>query len=225
MFSLEHVRNKDQCLCFSLSTKVLLINVSTMFCLLCALSQNSSLRDAKPAGHLFVWFSKHCLAKDFLSFRGDADECEKQFHFVFCICLAFFDVRLRWVLDRNTGLGYNTLLLWLAPRDLFSAVPIDSSIHHQAIYTVGLHCQTPTPIPGCQAGRQFVPILWRSFVLPSRCVNPQPTALEADKLTTKPSQRIQVATGSRHHKMILYWGTKVWNIDINFVFFKNKIKD
>ena len=63
---------------------VWLIIVSTMFCLPCALSRNSSLRDAKPAGHLFVWFAKHCL-----SFRGDADECEKQFRFVFRICLAF----------------------------------------------------------------------------------------------------------------------------------------
>ena len=41
MFSSEHayVPNKDQCLCFSLSTKTSLINVSTMFCLPCALSR------------------------------------------------------------------------------------------------------------------------------------------------------------------------------------------
>ena len=69
-----------------------------MFCLLCALSWNSSLRDAKPAGYMFVWFAKHSLAKHCLSFLGDADECEKQFCFVFRICLAFFDVRLRWAL-------------------------------------------------------------------------------------------------------------------------------
>ena len=56
-----------------------------------ALSRNSSLRDAKPARHLFVWFAKHCLAEHCLSFRGDADECKKQFCFVFRICLAFFD--------------------------------------------------------------------------------------------------------------------------------------
>ena len=60
----------------------------------CALSRNMSLRDAKPARHLFVWFAKHCLAEHCLSFRGDADECEKQFCFVFRICLAFFDSRL-----------------------------------------------------------------------------------------------------------------------------------
>ena len=34
--------------------KVSLFNVSPMFCLPCALSRNSSLRDAKPAGYLFV---------------------------------------------------------------------------------------------------------------------------------------------------------------------------
>ena len=59
-----------------------------------ALSRNRSLRDAKPTRHLFVWFAKHCLAEHCLSFRGDADECEKQFCFVFHICLAFFDSRL-----------------------------------------------------------------------------------------------------------------------------------
>ena len=36
-------------------------------------------------------------------------------------------------------------------------VPIDSSTHYLAFYTVGLHCQTPTQMPVCQAGRQFVP--------------------------------------------------------------------
>ena len=36
-------KSKDQWLCFSLSTKVSLINVSTMFCLPCVLSRNSSL--------------------------------------------------------------------------------------------------------------------------------------------------------------------------------------
>ena len=65
--------------------KVSLINVPMMFCLRCALSQNSSLRDAKPAEYLFVWFAKHCLAKHCLSFRVDAGECEKQFRFVFRI--------------------------------------------------------------------------------------------------------------------------------------------
>ena len=72
-------------------------NFSTMFCLTCALSRNRSLWDGKPAEHLFVWFAKHCLAKHCLSFRGDADECEKQYRFVFRICFAF-DVRLRWAL-------------------------------------------------------------------------------------------------------------------------------
>ena len=35
-------------------SKVSLINVSIMFCIPSVLSQNSSLQDAKPAGHLFV---------------------------------------------------------------------------------------------------------------------------------------------------------------------------
>ena len=59
-----------------------------------ALFRNRSLRDAKPARHLFVWFTKHCLAEHCLSFRVDADECEKQFCFVFLICFLFFDSRL-----------------------------------------------------------------------------------------------------------------------------------
>ena len=66
-----------------------------MFCKPCSLSRNRSLRDAKSARHLFVWFAKHCLAEHCLLFRGDADEFEKQFCFVFRICLAFFDSRLR----------------------------------------------------------------------------------------------------------------------------------
>ena len=67
-----------------------------------ALSRNRSLRDAKPARHIFVWFAKHCLAEHCLLFRGDADECEKQFCFVFRICLAFFDSRLwRPLLDTH----------------------------------------------------------------------------------------------------------------------------
>ena len=80
-----------------------------------ALSRNRSLRDAKPARHLFVWFAKHCLAEHCLSFRGDADECEKQFCFVFRICLAFFDSRL-W---RPLRMTYNVrdgtsvyLIIW-----------------------------------------------------------------------------------------------------------------
>ena len=66
-----------------------------------ALSRNRSLRDAKPARHLFVWFAKHYLAEHCLLFRGDADECEKQFCLVFRICLAFFDSRLWRPLNSN----------------------------------------------------------------------------------------------------------------------------
>ena len=62
-----------------------------------------SLRDAKPAGHLVVWFTKHCLAEHCLSFRGDSNECEKQFCFVFRICLAFLDSRLHRALGLKFG--------------------------------------------------------------------------------------------------------------------------
>ena len=57
--------------------EVSLIKFSTMFCQPCSLSRNRSLRYAKSARHLFVWFAKHCLAEHCLLFRGDADECEK----------------------------------------------------------------------------------------------------------------------------------------------------
>ena len=83
--------------------EVSLINFSTMFCKPCSLSRNRSLRDAKSARHMFVWFAKHCLAEHCLLFRGDADECQKQFCFVFRICLAFFDSRLwRPLADAHT---------------------------------------------------------------------------------------------------------------------------
>ena len=35
-------------------------------------------------------------------------------------------------------------------------VLLDSSTPCSSFYTVGLHCQTPTLMPACQAGRQFV---------------------------------------------------------------------
>ena len=105
MFSAEHVWNSQSTIYLKshgwvhgFQHEVLLINFSTMFCLTCALSRNRSLQDAIPPGHLFVWFTKHCLAKHCLSVRGDADKCEKQFCFVFRICLVFYDVPLRWAL-------------------------------------------------------------------------------------------------------------------------------
>ena len=59
---------------------------------------------------MFVWFAKHRLAKHCLLFRGDADECEKQFCFVFRLCLAFFDSRLRRALDKwNTSSEWSVL--------------------------------------------------------------------------------------------------------------------
>ena len=54
--------------------------------------QGSSLQDAKLAGHLLVCFAQSCLAKQL------SEKSEKQFHFVFCVCLAIFDVRLHWAL-------------------------------------------------------------------------------------------------------------------------------
>ena len=73
-----------------------------------ALSRNRSLRDAIPGRHLFVWFAKHCLAEHCLSFRGDADECEKQFCFVFRICLAFFYSRLWRPLRKRLTVAVST---------------------------------------------------------------------------------------------------------------------
>ena len=105
MFSAEHLWNSQSTIYLKshgwvhgFQHEVLLINFSTMFCLTCALSRNRSLQDAIPAGHLFVWFTKHCLAKHCLSVQGDSDKCEKQFCFVFRICLVFYDVPLRWAL-------------------------------------------------------------------------------------------------------------------------------
>ena len=54
----------------------------------------------------------------------------------------FFSSKGYVALDRNLGLGYNTLLLRLIP-DL-SHVPIDSSTHILVSSAVRLHCQTPT---------------------------------------------------------------------------------
>ena len=102
----EHVRKSQSTIYLKshgcvhgFQNEVSLINFSTMFCKPCSLSRNRSLRDAKSARHMFVWFAKHCLAEHCLSFRGDADECKKQFCFVFRICLAFFDSRLWRPLD------------------------------------------------------------------------------------------------------------------------------
>ena len=78
-------------------------------------------------------------------------------------------------LNRNAGLGYNTLLLRLIPGDL-SACP------HRQFHTLSslldsqLHCQTPTLTHAGNAGRQFVPFLW-----PGRDVNPRPTVWEAEQ--------------------------------------------
>ena len=97
----EHVRKSQSTIYLKshgcvhgFQNEVSLINFSTMFCKPCSLSRNRSLRDAKSARHMFVWFAKHCLAEHCSLFRGDADECQKQFCFVFRICLAFFDSRL-----------------------------------------------------------------------------------------------------------------------------------
>ena len=55
------------------------------------------------------------------------------------------------------GQGHNTLLLWLIPGDFHRHVSIDSSTHYPAFSTARLHCLTPTLMPACQEGRQFVP--------------------------------------------------------------------
>ena len=74
----------------------------------------------------------------------------------------FFDIKGHEALDRIPGPGYNTILLWLITGEVL--VPIDSSTHYPAFWTVGLHCQTPTLTHACNSGRQFVPFLCWSFV-------------------------------------------------------------
>ena len=49
----------------------------------------------------------------------------------------------------NPGPGYNTLLLRLNPGDLYVRVPINCSIHYSVLFTVRLHCQTPTLMRAC----------------------------------------------------------------------------
>ena len=74
-----------------------------------------------------------------------------------------FGIKGHVALDRNLGLGYNTLLLRLIPADLLSAC-----LHRQFHTLPGLldtraALLTPTLTHECQAGRQFVPFydgLW-----------------------------------------------------------------
>ena len=78
--------------------------------------------------------------------------CGIVYLFVFCVFglihfSAFFDSEGHVALDRNPGTGYDTLLLRMIPRDLLSDIPIDSSTHYPAFWTVGLHCQTPHCVP------------------------------------------------------------------------------
>ena len=60
-------------------------------------------------------------------------------------------------LYRNPEQGFNTLYLRLILGDLYSACPHREFYTYPAFYTVGLNYQTPTLMPVCQAGRQFVP--------------------------------------------------------------------
>ena len=75
----------------------------------------------------------------------------------------FFGIEGRAALDRNPGLGYNTLLFRLIPGDLYSACP-----HRQFCKLPGLlYSQAALHrilMPVCQAGSQFVPFLRWSLV-------------------------------------------------------------
>ena len=97
----------------------------------------------------------------------------------------FFSIKGHEALDRNPG--YNTLLLWLIPGDLFSACP-----HRQFNTLLGLldsQVALPNSYPNaCVPSREAVcTILWWSLVLPGLETNLRPTSWEADTLTTKPS--------------------------------------
>ena len=77
-------------------------------------------------------------------------------------------------------------------QDIFIVyVPIDSSTHYQAFYTVWLYNQTPTLMPACREAF-FTIWLWWLLVWPGWGVNQWPVAWEAYTLTTMPFQRILV---------------------------------
>ena len=96
----------------------------------------------------------------------------------------FFTIEGHIALDRNLGLGYNTLLLWLIPVVLLSAFP------HRLFHTLpGLldsraALSNSYPNACVPRGRQFVPFLWWPLVWPA---NQRPTAWQGNNLTTKPT--------------------------------------
>ena len=164
----EHVRKSQSTIYLKshgcvhgFQNEVSLINFSTMFCKPCSLSRNRSLRDAKSARHMFVWFAKHCLAEHCLLFRGDADECQKQFCFVFRICLAFFDSRL-WRAATNeskktrnkkqNGLGHLRFIVCVTPKQ--KKTLIDSRIMFLAEHVRNSQSTIYLKSHGCVHGLQ-----------------------------------------------------------------------
>ena len=113
----------------------------------------------------------------------------------------FFSSNDHVALDRNPGLGYNTLHLQLIPGDLLSACP------HRQFHTLPALLDSlatlSTLMHVCQAGRQFVPFLWWSLVWPGRDSNPWPTVWEADMLiTTLARHGCWLYIAEHHHRTI-----------------------
>ena len=98
---------------------------------------------------------------------------------------AFFGSEGHVALDRNPGLGYDTLLLRLIPGDILSASP------HRQFHTLPSlleNCQITT-LMHCVSCREAVcTIFWWFLVWPGRDANLRPTVWEADTLTTKPTR-------------------------------------
>ena len=115
----------------------------------------------------------------------------------------FFGIESDIALDRNPGPRYNTLLLRLIPRDLYSSCPL-----RQFHILPSLLDSRPTLMHACQAGRQFVPFLWWSLVWPSLGANTN--AWEVGTITNITDKIVPLSS------MLKYWyfcrnsASKIW---------------
>ena len=82
---------------------------------------------------------------------------------------------------RNLRLGYNTLLLWLIPGDIYGLCS------HRQCYTLPSQAASPSSCPNTSmpSRNPICTIYWWSLVWPSQGMNPQPTPWWTDKLITK----------------------------------------
>ena len=98
---------------------------------------------------------------------------------------AFLGIKVHVALDRYLEPGYNTLHLY--QEIVIVQVSIDSAMHYLAFSTV---VTLPNSLLNAwvQSRVAVCTILWWSLVINCLGVNPQPTAWEANTLTTKPSR-------------------------------------